>query len=171
MIKVCVTNFSLNNLKIVGSSTYFILKKRKMNSTFPCLSRINSWGKTEPRCRSRLTPIWCRRSFNILSHLKLEHCCEIIRLKNFVCIHESWCDVSRMAKRKSKFFNENVSMCLWKFLNIISKKKNDWKSLNQNYYLIQKCQKTICSDVCPDASIKEPRELKQQALEKLERVS
>ena len=30
---------------------------------------------------------------------------------------------------------------------------------------------TICSDVCPDASIKEPRELKQQALEKLERVS
>ena len=29
MIKVCVTNFSLNNLKIVGSSTYFILKKEK----------------------------------------------------------------------------------------------------------------------------------------------
>ena len=29
MIKVCVTNFSLNNLKIVGSSTYFILKKKK----------------------------------------------------------------------------------------------------------------------------------------------
>ena len=51
-------------------------------------------------------------------------------------------------------------------------KTYDWKSLNQNYYLIQKyVRKTICSDVCPDASIKEPRELKQQALEKLERVS
>ena len=116
MIKVCVTNFSLNNLKIVG--LYFILKKRKMNSTFPCLSRINSWGKTEPRCRSRLTPIWCRRrrSFNILSHLKLEHCCEIIRLKNFVCIHESWCDVSRILHwRKLYKFCLFFSTFKWKY--------------------------------------------------------
>ena len=28
MIKVCVTNFSLNNLKIVGSSTSFLKKER-----------------------------------------------------------------------------------------------------------------------------------------------
>ena len=50
-------------------------------------------------------------------------------------------------------------------------KKYDWKSLNQNYLEQKYFRKTICSDVCPDASIKEPRELKQQALEKLERVS
>ena len=73
--------------------------------------------------------------------------------------------------REKVSFLMKMYSCVYENSWILFQKKNDWKSLNQNYYLIQKCQKTICSDVCPDASIKEPRELKQQALEKLERVS